>query len=202
MLKRQRPSSPFPSSSDSPIACDVYNDLQLPPATKRQRIAPPSLDGPSRGWGVSHTTQLSNSADDGEEDLEYEEEHDATCDASNMEGHLIREKYKSTNTMLSELHILHQHRLLFAPSALQTRSTPLASASEAKWMNAPISLSSLAGHPGGPNRGGPSLRITPKGEGDVAPSWEDQDVAEKYKQTNKLLGDLVLSRRRQIGGSS
>ncbi|KDQ30564.1 hypothetical protein PLEOSDRAFT_1101552 [Pleurotus ostreatus PC15] len=201
MLKRQRPSSPFPSSSDSPIACDPYNDLQLPPATKRQRIAPPSLDGPSRGWGGSHTTQTSDNADDGEEDLEYEDDHDAMCDASSTEAHLIREKYKSTNTMLSELHIQHQHRILFAPSALPTRSTPLASASEGKRINAPISSSSLPGHSSGPNRVDHSLRIATKSEGNKAP-LEDQDVAEKYKQTNKLLGDLVLSRRRQIGSSS
>lgn len=185
MLKRQRPSSPFPSSSDSPIACDPYNDLQLPPATKRQRIAPPSLDGPSRGWRGSHTTQTSDNADDGEEDLEYEDDHDATCDASNTEAHLIREKYKSTNNMLSELHILHQHRLLFVPSAPQTRSTSLASASEGKWINAPITPSSLHGRSSGPNCADPSLRTASKSEGNMAPSEEDQDVAEKYKQTNK-----------------
>ncbi|KAF4572698.1 hypothetical protein EYR40_004223 [Pleurotus pulmonarius] len=191
MLKRQRPSSPFPSSSDAPIACDPYNDLHLPPATKRQRTAPPSLDGPSRGWGISHTAETSPNADDGEDDSECDEEDDEINCASNTEARLIREKYKSTNTMLSQLHSFHQERIL-TPSAPQLRSTPLAPTSEAKWTNPPIV--------GGVNRA--DARRSSKNEGNVAPLTESQDPTEKYKQTNKLLGDLVLSRRRQIDGSS
>lgn len=178
MLKRQRPSSPFPSSSDAPIACDPYNDLHLPPTTKRQRIAPPSLDGPSRGWGMSHTAETSPNANDGEDDSEYDEEDDEISCASNSEAHLIREKYKSTNTMLSEL---HRHRI--PPSAPQLHSTPLAPTPEAKWTNPPKSPSSRVGHAGGVNRADP--RRISKSEGNAAPFTESQDSADKYKQTNK-----------------
>lgn len=114
MLKRQRASSPIPSSSITPqdtSAEDIIHIRDL----KRRRVAPPSLDGQTRGW----TTSGSNSADENEEeyaDSDGQEERNEAAQSSNAE-------YAAVNSVLKEIHILHKHRHLFS-SSLPPQSAP------------------------------------------------------------------------------
>ncbi|KAF9243794.1 hypothetical protein BU15DRAFT_71916 [Melanogaster broomeanus] len=131
MLKRQRPATPPPSSLDNFPSCFPDTPLRpLPhrnadptlanePRAKRRRIQPPVLDGALRGWLASNPSGPYREESDGEDSVE------GVDDAS--EGHesgaplslslSATDQYKHANTLLHELHTLHQHRLLFTESA-------------------------------------------------------------------------------------
>ncbi|KAL5519025.1 hypothetical protein ACEPAH_708 [Sanghuangporus vaninii] len=110
MLKRQRPSTPPPTSlaiipSPSEFA-ETDPDTSFPHVTKRRRIVAPLLDGRERGPQSA-----------GDDWIEEEEEGDLdTSDSStNAAGNLPHwteqtGQYKHTNALLHQLHLEHQRR--------------------------------------------------------------------------------------------
>jgi hypothetical protein len=130
MLKRQRPLTPPPSLDEIP-SLTPFPDRPIRPVphretspvmfshesrTKRRRIHPPVLDGAQRGWGkpVPHPHDSDGEEEwiDGEDDAET--------------GHFAASPdytdYKRANTMLHEMHALHQHRLMFTQPNSQSPS--------------------------------------------------------------------------------
>ncbi|CAA7264704.1 unnamed protein product [Cyclocybe aegerita] len=105
MLKRQRASSPPPSSSSVPLVTDNLVDL-IDRGTKRRRTQPPVLDGGARGWAQDN-------CNDDEEDY-YSDEGDKSYPRQTMTRG--NSEYAVENSKLRELHTLHQHRLLFSSS--------------------------------------------------------------------------------------
>lgn len=105
MLKRQRqpsPPPPPPSSSSIAFIADPVTDERL---AKRRRTQPPVLDGSQRGWARVEDADT----DDGYwDDIDGPETtHDVNVDLTTTSS----DEYKATNSMLRDLHTLHQHRL-------------------------------------------------------------------------------------------
>jgi len=150
---------------------------------KRRRIAPPVLDGDARGWATHNRDES-----DGEEDVESDavpEWHDAAATA----------EYKDANSFLHDLHALHQHRLMFCPAPLPLHppnpySCPLTSN--------PIGKSVIPQVPQRQQRHKDRITNIPEPGGTVL-DLEVVRVKERYEDTNKLLGSLFLSRRRELG---
>ncbi|KAK0233403.1 hypothetical protein IW262DRAFT_78138 [Armillaria fumosa] len=172
MLKRQRATSPRVSAiSNVPLVADDS------PRQKRRRILPPALDGHLRGriW--------ENDEDDGEEDFEDTDEEGQDRGEGSLE-------YKAANSMLYELHALNRHRQIFATTSNQ------------HWPY---------GFPGTLPEKGDSISSTPhlhhneaktgtqesSGSGNLSVD-ELQKVTQRYEETNKRLGVLFLSRRKEI----
>lgn len=110
MLKRQRPSSSQPPASPSVPQNTLAEDIIDIRDLKRRRVAPPSLDGQTRGW---HPLS-SNAAED--EDEEDYTETDGQCGKNEAQGaQLLNVEYAAVNSVLKEIHILHKHRQLFSP---------------------------------------------------------------------------------------
>ena len=80
-------------------------------STKRRRTLPPVLDGAQRGWAKSLE-------DDEEEDDEYDDDDNYGNHPSPLDTQAAQSEYQTTNSMLRDLHTLHQHRLLFASPGL------------------------------------------------------------------------------------
>lgn len=161
MMKRQRPASPdipgseedntgftghgsFPPPSSSSLASSGSahidtNDIAHRSA-KRQRVLPPSLDGPSRGWvnplpseSVGSPRLQSNSGyEEDEEDDDYfedagaDEEGEDGEDKAILQGATMKE-YKGVNSLLHDLHAEQQHRRVMttAPGSSSWLSPPL-----------------------------------------------------------------------------
>lgn len=152
MLKRQRNTSPQPAPSASgPVFADEPADRD----SKRRRTVAPVLDGCARGW----VTQPDD--DDDDEYLSADEAPHPALPRS--------EEYKSANTMLRELHTLHQHRLLFASSP-----QPATSPTPDKW-HVPLLTPP-------PQKGGQPREISVE---------EATRVAQQYEATNRYF--LVMT---------
>ncbi|KAK0198624.1 hypothetical protein F5146DRAFT_1020437 [Armillaria mellea] len=172
MLKRQRAASPRVSAMSN-----VHLVADDSPRQKRRRILPPALDGHLRGriW--------ENDEDDGEEDYESTDEEGQDRGEGSLE-------YKAANSMLYELHALNRHRQIFATTSNQ------------HWPY---------GFPGTPPEKGSSIASTPhlhhneaksgaqqsSGSGNLSVD-ELQKVTQRYEETNKRLGVLFLSRRKEL----
>jgi hypothetical protein len=115
MLKRQRAPSPPLSFSSVPFISDTPGDL-IERKVKRRRTQPPVLDGTSRGWARPPET-----ASEDEEDLISDDEAELLVPSHPSQQ---QSEYKSTNTMLRELHTLQQHRIYFSSSST-TQNTSL-----------------------------------------------------------------------------
>jgi hypothetical protein len=123
MLKRQRqpspppPSTPFLSAdSFTPVPVVVEpEDSERQRHAKRRRTQPPVLDGALRGWARAETE------DDGEEEVVEEEVGWSNLDENTTTTTTISEEYKSTNSILRDLHALHQHRVSFSSPTPSTR---------------------------------------------------------------------------------
>ncbi|KAF8845414.1 hypothetical protein BDN67DRAFT_961759 [Paxillus ammoniavirescens] len=128
MLKRQRPATPPPSSLHDFTSCFADRSIKpLPqrhadptlrnePCAKRRRTQPPVLDGTLRGWLASNPTYPSREESDDEEDwVEGVERHQS--DAPSSLPLVVTDQYKHANSLLHELHTLHQHRFLLTESA-------------------------------------------------------------------------------------
>lgn len=116
MLKRQRaPSPPLPSSS-VPLITDTSGDV-IERKTKRRRTQPPVLDGASRGWARPPETPSED-----EEDFLSDDEVELLVPSHPSQQQQQQSEYKSTNTMLRELHTQQQHRICFSspPTAQNT----------------------------------------------------------------------------------
>ncbi|KIJ08588.1 hypothetical protein PAXINDRAFT_102526 [Paxillus involutus ATCC 200175] len=127
MLKRQRPATPPPSSLHDFTSCFADRSIKpLPqrnadptlrnePCAKRRRTQPPVLDGALRGWLASNPTNPCREEGDDEEDwVEGVEGHQS--DAPSSLPLVVTDQYKHANSLLHELHTLHQHRFLFTES--------------------------------------------------------------------------------------
>ena len=127
MLKRQRPATPPPSSLDDPASFLPTRLLQplhtidpSHPRSKRQRTQPPSLDGALRGWLESESAGP-HWESDGEED--WTEDPYGVL-GSPLPPSTTVNQYKDANSLLHELHVLNQHRLLFARPPRDRRLGP------------------------------------------------------------------------------
>ncbi|EAU93308.1 hypothetical protein CC1G_08621 [Coprinopsis cinerea okayama7 len=213
MLKRQRQPSPVPSSSSSiPLVTDCGPDDISMRNLKRRRTQPPPLDGASRGWNNHRNPQsFSMGRNDGDEEDYYESDEDdddsnqTNETERNAEGEVVMEEYKSTNNLLRELHILQQHRLLFSGDSTTIAKmgppqglAPVPAVSK----QAPSSVHSFAEkqlpgpcpektqrHWGYPGDHHPSPQHPQNGD-------ETLNVHQNYGDTNRLLRELFLSRRR------
>ena len=128
MLKRQRPATPPPSSLDDPplfLPNGPIRPLQplhtVDPCqsrSKRLRTQPPPLDGALRGWLESESAGP-HWESDGEEDWIED-----PPEGSPRPPWTTATQYKGANSLLHELHVLNQHRLLFAHSPRDRDSNP------------------------------------------------------------------------------
>lgn len=130
MMKRQRPSSPdIPNIEDEEPLDTNMNRPSIPlRSSKRQRVLPPSLDGPSRGWANSSTPhnpylQANSSYEDDEDyyddDFSGDEPGRDTAgggdDDAEMQG-VTMQKYRNVNSLLHDLHAEQQHRRVLSSS--------------------------------------------------------------------------------------
>ncbi|KAF8624832.1 hypothetical protein AX15_005715 [Amanita polypyramis BW_CC] len=178
MLKRQRPVTPVPSMPllAEPSPLDL---VMMEREHKRRRTTSTTpLDEPWMDWGHS----LQAIVDHANNTQKEEAEMMVSADPFNSE-------YKSANTILRELHTLHQHRLLFAESGTSFLHgslfhTPSLSSSPPK-----ITSPTISDHPRGTN----------SSEIETSCNNEKTQVKERYEQRNRLLGSMFLSRRRELG---
>jgi len=240
MLKRQRPPTPPPSLDEIP-SLTPFPDRPIRPIphretpldmfshesrAKRRRIHPPVLDGAQRGWGKPPALSVPHADDsDGEEDW-IDGEDDAET------GHFAASPdytdYKRANTMLHDMHALHQHRLtstqpnsqppshLYLPAHAGFLAPPLLMATHPHnfWhsthgLHQPPSISSNSKVfiPTLPERPLPEFYShlphaaqAPTESASHTPLdfHEVKSVRERYEDTNKLLGSVFLSRRREL----
>ncbi|KAH6917623.1 hypothetical protein BKA70DRAFT_339688 [Coprinopsis sp. MPI-PUGE-AT-0042] len=197
MLKRQRQSSPPPFvsnsvplvSSDTPSADEpvIVRDV------KRRRTQPPVLDGMMRGWNSpsdedGYFSEDGDAApDDADEDWKYH------GPPQSEEAPAGSTEYQSANNLLRELHVLNQHRIMFkspTPSA-QSTATYAPPSSRDDPSNRPLSF----GHPRESHHNlqkyDEHAVIGMLGEDD-----ESLVVQQRYNDTNRMLRELFLSRRR------
>ncbi|GLB36379.1 hypothetical protein LshimejAT787_0306670 [Lyophyllum shimeji] len=196
MLKRQRPPSPPPSTPTIPLVVDPPFHTDPARDFKRRRVLPPSLDGRSRGWGAPDAEA------GGDEDEEYVSSDDEAAEGSGDNAALAvhTSEYQKANSVLHELHALHQHRLLFS-----SNSHP-----------SPAQLPPVSAFPGAHHQHQHSkMTVTQpplmqskdpafdasglEYSGSHSSKDELNRVTERYEDTNRLLGSLFLSRRRQLG---
>ncbi|KAJ7225746.1 hypothetical protein GGX14DRAFT_422139 [Mycena pura] len=185
MLKRLRPASP-PPALDIPFIPDVIPDSHR---RKRPRILPPSLNGEER-----HAMHDTNE-DDGEEDDDEAEiivNHNAPGVGPSGSTAPSTE-YQSANTFLHDLHALHRHRLIFSPPslspALQPGHSPAPRYPEKSCLPTTPDYPHLADKKDGTGLQDFRCELPPE---------EVQRVKERYEETNKLLGYLFLTRRKQL----
>lgn len=190
MLKRQRQASPPPSTS-IPFVADCKDDLlSMPQSSKRRRMAPPVLDGASRGW---------NALCPGDEEETYfseDDEEDDEATTASQSG--PSREYSATNNLLRELHTLNQHRLLFSPAKTPLKQSPTphtVSYSPRQYDAHRHRKSELeSSHIKDPLHSQQHLK-----KHDVLPNGDEQThVLKRYEDTNRLLGELFLSRRRKL----
>ncbi|PPQ90427.1 hypothetical protein CVT25_014945 [Psilocybe cyanescens] len=203
MLKRQRPVSPPIPSSSVPFVSDSPGDL-IERHSKRRRTLPPVLDGASRGWAM--TPQLN--VDDEEDYYSDEDGQENVASDFQHSQQQLQSEYKSTNTMLRELHTLHQHRLLFSPHfpqdarasptsinmSLNPKSYPQQQTPNKSLMSQHFERLQTPQYPTTPRIEKKSTHIDPLSE-------EVTRVTERYESTNRLLGSWFLSRRRALDSS-
>lgn len=227
MLKRQRPATPPPSSLDLPtyLSDRLVKPLANPdlassmsePCDKRRRLQRPD-HGRLRGWTPSSSDILHEEHGDGEEDVERsshgdgtEELYDGIPNQSTSRG---GRGYKQTNSILHEVHVLNQHRLIFSPSERPSHSyapeilphsahiRPNPQGTTEFGCGLPQSAHSKS--PMASNSFQPVHRIragqscSANVADDQADMHEAQAVWERYGCTNKFLGSLFLSRRREL----
>ncbi|KIJ45515.1 hypothetical protein M422DRAFT_29651 [Sphaerobolus stellatus SS14] len=191
MLKRPRPRSPSPSrpdpSSPPPLA---HHHL---PISKRRRTQGPAIDGAQRG--NDHTM------DDGEEEVFDDEDIPEAVDANLSIG----KAYAHVNQFLGHLHAERSRSQNHTPIRPQHHHF-ISQNHDPPWMPSPLKeyhtpthTSFLSTAPSEKNRSasGMSLDI---GTPHVLEGSEHEvsQVTNRYEDTNKLLGSLVLSRRRTI----
>jgi len=210
MLKRQRPVSPPPSSDVPLIAIDISHQNH---EAKRRRTLAPVLDGEKRGWGISHL----ESYDDEEQVEELQQDLEQNIIEDEGQSH-DSGMYKSANSFLHDLHALYQHRLTFSSSSTSTPSSSNPTSQQRQPSSSPLRTpSSQPSYDNTPMKSNlpPISELssissfdqdlnTQKEEcdvGDGMTSYEVQRVKERYEDTNRLLGSLVLSRRRELQGA-
>ena len=210
MLKRQRASSPLPlahAQATIPESLPISSDPSSIHEVKRRRIFAPSLDGSSRGWGVSPVP----SEDEEDEDDIIMGGRTPTPQPNLRESGLESAgAYKLANSLLHDLHAEQQHRRLMSSAA----NPDLQSASfyPHGW-SSPIPLArkpSFVMHPVSQDVPTTGVKDRPRYE-------EDVSVYERYEERNRYgcfsflatvidihhpvfryLGSVVLERRRDL----
>ncbi|KAF8832560.1 hypothetical protein HHX47_DHR1001335 [Lentinula edodes] len=210
MLKRQRAPSPPPSSSSNvPLIFDS-TPVENARSTKRRRTQPPVLDGQMRGWGTPQDVLYETSdreEDDGEEDLVDDDQLYSAPDISG--GANPNSPYKSANGFLHELHTLQRHRLLYSSNI----SPQSPSSNNLVSHSFPQQVHAYNPHLYPPGKG-LSHPISPPTSGhaqsqqgmhallpyatDSGKQHELTSVKGHYEEKNRLLGSVVLSRRREL----
>ncbi|KAF5382909.1 hypothetical protein D9757_006320 [Collybiopsis confluens] len=202
MLKR-RASSPLLSSSNVPLVSDP-TPLDKMRETKRRRVQPPVLNGQLRGWGnhqdIFLHQPLDDEDDDGEEDV-FEDDP-----SSDLVASMADSPYKSANDFLNELHALQRHRLLFA-----SQSNSQSSYSRRSTLEPLISEPHALPHQFFPSDNALHAKPTLVGRNDTERALPALDsgrlqapdaVKGNYEDMNRLLGSIVLSRRRELDPDS
>lgn len=193
MLKRQRQVSPPPSIPSIPLIRDPPTVWQHD--LKRRRLLPPVLDGQARGWGKPDDT-----CDEDDEEDAYFSEDDVGETPPYDCG-----QYKSANSVLYELHALHQHRLLFsppAPSQLRIATSHRATCTH-------LSTTAFDEHSSIKSNLPPSSERHKHYSGDTdrkasestVPSQEVLRVKERYENRNKFRGQILHPRRRRFNST-
>lgn len=227
MLKRQRPATPPPSSLDLPtyFSDRLVRPLAHPdlasstsePCDKRRRLQ--RLDhGTLRDLAPSSSDISHEEHGDGEEDAERSRHSDETEELNDGVSHQSTfrgdREYKQTNGILHEVHVLNQHRLIFSPSERPSQShaheiLPYSdhvrpNPQETTEFGCGLPQSAHSKSPVASNSFQPAHRIragqscSANVADDQADMHEAQAVWERYGGTNKLLGSLFLSRRREL----
>ncbi|KAF8203284.1 hypothetical protein BJ912DRAFT_943493 [Pholiota molesta] len=200
MLKRQRQPSPPPSSPSIPIVAESPADL-VERNSKRRRTAAPVLDGTARGWAPEQAPP------DDDEEYTYSDDEQDVAHGPHPYPLQSQSEYTSANTMLRELHTMHQHRLLFSsPSEGQNSNTPLSpNPLDTTPLNRYHPPTSDKTHLPLQNEQMQSAYVSQsidKGlHSDGLLMEEAIRVAELYEGPNKYLGSLFLSRRRKLDSS-
>ncbi|KAF9480450.1 hypothetical protein BDN70DRAFT_877590 [Pholiota conissans] len=199
MLKRQRQPSPLPSSPSIPFVADAPSDM-IERDSKRRRTVPPVLEGAARGWAAGQSVP--------NDDDEYTYSDDEVQpDIPNPNQCQSTSEYKSTNTMLRELHTMHQHRLLFASPSDGQNSNILHTPNPMYTMSINSYQPSMSDktHLPLPNecmRPVHTSQLVGKiVQSDGMLTEEAARVAELYEGPNKYLGSLFLSRRHTLDSS-
>jgi hypothetical protein len=134
MLKRQRPPTPPPSLDETP-SLTPFPDRPVRPLpyreacpessrecrAKKRRIHPPVLDGAQRGWAkpLNPSTFVADDSDGEEDWIDGEDDAAAAYPDTHVATSPDYPNYKRTNTMLHEMHALHQHRLVSSQPSSQ-----------------------------------------------------------------------------------
>lgn len=195
MLKRQRPSSPIPSS-DCPVAERAIDVDILERLTKRRRhFAPPRY---------TSTTKNAQDSQDSSDDEEDREESPGSSSFARGLPHWQAEAgvYKAANTLLHDLHAEQRHRLIFSPPSTTPHVVSRSSHSPSRtsdWTppsrtdSAVLHMGHVAPHPTGP------AKITPPPYPEtMVDEMEAKHVTQRYEDTNRLLGSLFLDRRNRL----
>ncbi|KAJ7357132.1 hypothetical protein DFH08DRAFT_475047 [Mycena albidolilacea] len=185
MLKRQRPISPPPSSA-IPIVSDPPESHRR--EIKRRRVLPPSLDGQSRR-PTFHTEDDGEEDDDDDDDVDMSGQYNQP-DSTTVTSAVHNTQYESANTFLHDLHALHRHRLIFS-SPSSTLLQPGLSPPRTQDKSHPPPI---ADYPRIPDKQD-SSGMHDFGRGFVE---EVESVKERYEDTNRRLGSLFLTRRKQL----
>ncbi|KAK7064417.1 hypothetical protein R3P38DRAFT_2824372 [Favolaschia claudopus] len=187
MLKRQRAISPPPSNPSVPLVTDEPESFHRD--SKRRRVLPPSLDGPSRN------SILRTEEDDGEEDDDdgsMNHPYPSGVAAFQSQSTSRNTEYESANTFLHDLHALHRHRLIFSsplPQYPPIEQTPAPHRDKSQlpptleYSSMSFDKQDLSGF---------------RDRGLGVPVKEAESVKERYEDTNRLLGSLFLTRRKQL----
>ncbi|KAJ3934402.1 MAG: hypothetical protein NXY57DRAFT_686795 [Lentinula lateritia] len=210
MLKRQRAPSPPPSSSSNVPLISDSTPVENARSTKRRRTQPPVLDGQMRGWGTPQDVLYEISdreEDDGEEDLVDDDQSYSAPGTSG--GANPNSPYKSANGFLHKLHTLQRQRLLYSSNA----SPQSPSSNHLVSHSSPQQVHAYNSHFYPPGKG-PSPPISHPISGhaqsqqgiyallpyatDPGKQHELTSVKGHYEEKNRLLGSVVLCRRREL----
>ncbi|KAJ6519594.1 hypothetical protein C8R45DRAFT_952029 [Mycena sanguinolenta] len=183
MLKRQRAISPPPSNPEIPLVSDTPESHRR--ESKRRRVLPPSLDGQSRRAAFP-------AEDDGEEDDDYDahpSDRQNPADSASSGSTAYNTEYQSANTFLHDLHALHRHRLLF--------SSPPQPLLQPTLFPPPVQEKLYFPQIVDPPRMVDKQDLSGT-HGFGLPAEEVENVKERYEETNRMLGSLFLTRRKQL----
>jgi len=189
-------------------------DYDLGRDVKRRRTVAPVLDGQSRGWNRKEP----DDSEEDEEDMSQDDEQEiVTIEGRKDEWQAgAGEEYKSTNNLLRELHVLQQHKLMFSNRSSSSPSPSLYSSAQSnrpspqsqgpngmptKSFVPPLSESPRTHPSDGYDSKGATNQYIPNVDVQAERN-EVQRVKERYEDTNRLLGSLFLSRRRELLGPS
>ncbi|KAI0724345.1 hypothetical protein C8T65DRAFT_733982 [Cerioporus squamosus] len=205
MLKRQRSSPSFVPDA-YPAADPAIDTFEERVAKRRRQLAPQhpySTDKGKAPWRPGDS--------DGEEDVENDEYLDRPLAPSSQAQRLQQAgAYKHANTLLHDLHAEQRHRVLFSslsppehisiahnhPRNHPELEHPLSSPSKLPPMVPEYGPLPVPSYESTKHTSSFTISI-PSKDASAVDHVEVQRVTERYEDTNRFLGSLFLSRRRQ-----